>query len=96
MEQILYLKFILQHLGVPIRNISCILSINKSAVDNSITLHGKLHKRHAALSFHRAREAIAAKFITCFHIKGKHNPVDILKHNWSHNDVSDTLKSVLF
>jgi hypothetical protein len=56
---------------------SIVFGDNKSVVDSSVTIHAKLHKRHNALSFHRVREAIAAKVIGFFHIDGKRNPADI-------------------
>ena len=49
--------------------------------------HRKRHKRHAALSFHRVRESIAAKIISYHFIEGKHNPADVLSKHWAHNDV---------
>ena len=54
---------------------------NKSVVDSSMTPHAKIHKRHVALSFHRVREAIAAKIIRYHFIIGNINPANILsKH----------------
>ena len=37
---------------------------NDSVVNSSMTPFGKIHKMHVALSFHRVREAIAAKIIS--------------------------------
>ena len=37
---------------------------NESVVNSSSKPHAKLHKRHNALSFHRVREAIAAKLVS--------------------------------
>lgn len=51
---------------------------NKSAVDSSMTPHRKIYERHVALSFHRVREAIAAKIISYHFIDGKDNPADVL------------------
>ena len=80
-EQTLDLRITLRYLGVPIRDISYMFGDNKSVVDSSMTPHGKIHKRHVALSFHRVRESIAAKFIFYHFIGGKHNSADVLsKH----------------
>ena len=38
-------------------------------VNSLTTPHAKLHKRHNALSFHRVREAIAAKIIGFYHVR---------------------------
>ena len=69
---------------------------NGIVVNSSMTPHGKTHKRHAALSFHRVREAIADKIIACHLINGKINPVDVLSKHWAHYSVWPTLKSLLF
>ena len=61
-----------------------------------MTPHGKIHKRHVALSFHRVREAIAAKIISYHFIDGKDNPADVLSKHWAHNDIWPLLKAILF
>ena len=54
---------------------------NKSVVTSSTIPHSKLNKRNNALSYHRVREAIAAKIIDFLLIDGKTNPADVLsKH----------------
>ena len=53
-------------------------------------------KRHHLASYHRVREAIAAKDIT-FHWKdGKSNPADILSKHWEFATVWPMLKPILF
>ena len=53
-------------------------------------------KRHHLASYHRVREAIAAKFIS-FHWKdGKSNPADILSKHWEFATVWPMLKPILF
>ena len=53
-------------------------------------------KRHHLVSYHRVREAIAAKYIS-FHWKdGKSNPADILSKHWEFATVRPMLKSILF
>jgi len=37
-----------------------------------------LNKRHNALSYHRVREAVAAKVMYFLHISGQYNPADVL------------------
>ena len=86
-EQILDLRITLRYLGVPIRSTSYMFGDNKSVVDSSMTPHGKIHKRHVALSFHRVREAIAANIINYQFIDGKINPADVLSKHWGHTDV---------
>ena len=55
-EHILDLRITLSYLGVSIRSVSYMFGDNKSVVDSSMTPHGKIHKRHVALSFHHVRE----------------------------------------
>ena len=53
-------------------------------------------KRHHLVSYHRVREAIAAKYIS-FHWKdGKSNPADILSKHWEFATVWPMLKPILF
>ena len=53
-------------------------------------------KRHHFVSYHRVREAIAAKYIS-FHWKdGKSNPADILSKHWECATVWPMLKPILF
>ena len=58
-----------------------------TVVSRSITSHAKIYKRHVALSFHRVREAIAAKIVSYYFIKGMLNPADILSKHWSHSKI---------
>ena len=53
-------------------------------------------KRHHLVSYHRVREAIAAKYIS-FHWKdGRSNPADILSKHWEFATVWPMLKPILF
>ena len=61
-----------------------------------MTPHGKIHKMHAALSFHRLRESTCAKNFNCLFIDGKSNLVDVLTKHWSHNNAWPALKPILF
>jgi hypothetical protein len=69
---------------------------NESVINSSNTPHDKLHKRHNALSFHRVREAIAAKTIGFYHIAGLINPTDILSKHWGYQQVWGVLRPLLF
>ena len=84
MEQILDLRITLRYLGVPIRKIRCMLGHNDRSVNVSVTPQRKIHKRHAALSFHRVKEAIAAKIISYQFIDGKTNPAYVLSNHLDH------------
>ena len=68
---------------------------NESIVKSSTTLHVKLHKRHNALSFHRVRKAIAAKFVDFIHMPGTENPANVVSEHWGHSDVWKQLQCLL-
>jgi hypothetical protein len=95
-EQVMDLRMTLRYLGVPIRGRSYMFGDNKTVVDSSTRPHAKLHKRHMALSFHRVREAIAAKIIAFYHVDGVRNPADILSKHWGYQQVWKLLKPLLF
>jgi hypothetical protein len=59
-------------------------------------LNAKLQKRHTMLSFHRVREAIAAKILGFYFLSGDDNPADILSKHWGYTQVKERLKSLLF
>ena len=61
-----------------------------------VPINSTISKRHHLASYHRVREAIAAKFIS-FHWKdGKSNPADILSKHWEFATVWPMLKPILF
>ena len=69
---------------------------NDSVVNSSSIPHAKLHKRHTALSFHRVREAVAAKYVCFKYILGSDNPADILSKHWAYSATWEMLQSLLF
>jgi hypothetical protein len=69
---------------------------NESVVGSSTRFDAKLHKRHTILSFHRVREAIAAKIIGFFHIPGRINPTNVLTKHWAYSQVWKHLRPILF
>jgi hypothetical protein len=95
-DQIIDLRISLRYLGVPIRDRSFMFGDNKSMVDSASIPHSKLHKRHNALSFHRVREAIAAKYISLYHLSGEFNPADILTKHWGYQQIWRLLQPLLF
>jgi hypothetical protein len=95
-EQIIELRSTLRYLGVPVREKSYVFGDNETAVNSSIKIHAKLHKRHNMLSFHFVREAVAAGFVHITHIPGNINPADILSKHWGYSDMWPILKPLLF
>ena len=81
---------------VPVRDKSYMFGDNRSVVTSSTIPNSTISKRHHLASYHRVREAIAAKFIS-FHWKdGKSNPADILSKHWEFATVWPMLKPILF
>ena len=77
-EQIMDIRYTLRMLGVPLDGPSWLFGDNRSVVTSSTLPHSTLGKRWNALSYHRCREAVAAKIIRFEHIPGSENPSDIL------------------
>ena len=95
-DQIIDIRTTLRYLGVPIRDKSYMFGDNKSVVTSSTIPNSTISKRHHLASYHRVREAIAAKFIS-FHWKdGKSNPADTLSKHWEFATVWPMLKPILF
>ena len=95
-EQIIDIRITLRYLGVPIHGPSYLFGDNESVVNSSSQPHGKLHKRHTALSYHRVRHGIASKILKFFHVKGTQNPADVLSKHWSYAKVWNVLRPLLF
>jgi hypothetical protein len=95
-EQIIDLRTTLRYLGVPIATRSFMFGDNKSVVTSSTIPHSVLNKRHNALSYHRVREAIAAKILAFVHIEGSKNPADILSKHYGHAQVWHMVRALLF
>jgi hypothetical protein len=95
-EQAIDLRCTLRYLGVPVQGKSYMFGDNESVVGSSTKFDAKLHKRHTILSFHRVREAIAAKIVGFFHIPGTNNPADVLTKHWAYSQVWKVLRPVLF
>ena len=95
-EQMIDLRVTLRYLGANLRQVSYLFGDNQSVVKSSSIPHAKLHKRHVLLSFHRVREAIAAKILRFIHIRGTDNPADILSKAWGYQQIWQLLRPLLF
>jgi hypothetical protein len=69
---------------------------NQAVVNNSAIPHLCLSKRHNALSYHRVREAIAAKVVNYYWENGKHYPADIVSKHWAYPQIWHMLQPFLF
>ena len=95
-EQIFDMRLTLMNLGVPLRKRTYMFGDNQTVVNSATQPHGKLHKRHTMLSFHRVREAIASDMIVFNYIPSAHNPADILSKHWSYSTIWPLLRPLLF
>ena len=94
-EQIIDLRMTARYLGIPVKA-SYMFGDNESVVKSTSLPHGKLHKRHNMLSYHKIRECIAAKIFYFLHCKGDTNPADILSKHWDMPAVWNTLRPIMF
>ena len=81
-EQIIDIRQTLRYLGVPIKSKAYMFGDNKSVVTGSTVPHSLLSKRHNILSYHRVREAIAAKTLVFHQCDSSQNKSDILRKYW--------------
>ena len=67
---------------------------NKSVVMSSTIPQSILNKSHNMLSYHRVREAIAAKIIEFHWCSSSQNRSDILSKYWDNTKVKDTIREL--
>ena len=91
-EQIMALRNTLRYLGVPIMNKAYIFGDNKSVVTSTTVPKSMLNKRDNMLSYHRVREAIAAKILEFHWPSSNQNRSDILIKHWDYMEVKDTIR----
>ena len=77
-EQIMDLRYTLRMMGIPLDGPAWLFGDNQSVITSSTIPHSNLNKHHNALSYHRVREAIAAKVMYFIHVDGKTNPSDVM------------------
>jgi hypothetical protein len=94
--QIMEHRTTLRYLGVNLIGRAYMFGDNESVVNGSTLPHAKLNKRHNFLSFHRVREAMAAGYLSFFHIRGEISPADILSKHWAYQAVWPQLQALLF
>ena len=93
-EQIMDLRNTLRYLGVPVMNKAYMFGDNKSEVMSSTIPQAILNKRHNMLSYHRVREAIAAKILEFHWCSSSQNRSDILSKHWDYTKVKDTIREL--
>jgi len=95
-EQIIDLRYTLRMFGVPIDGPSWLFGDNRSVVNSSVLPHYRLSKRWNALSYHRAREAVAAGIVRFEYVPSAQNTADYLTKNLPHHQAWAHLSPLLF
>jgi hypothetical protein len=95
-QQNIGLRLTLRYIGVPIEGPTFLFGDNESVVKSSTVPDSRLGKRHCGLSYHFAREAIAANVVSFHHIPSELNPADILSKHWAHSQVWTMLQPLMF
>ena len=93
-EQVMDLRNTFRYLGVPIMTKSYMFGDNKSVITSAAFPQSVLNKRHNMLSYHRVREAIAAKILDFYWCSSNQNRSDILSKHWEHTNVKDTIREL--
>ena len=88
--QIMDLRNMLRYLGVPIMTKAYMFSDKKSVIMSATIPQSVLNKRHNMLSYHRVREAIAAKILDFKWCSSDQNKSEILSKHWEHATVKAT------
>lgn len=95
-DQIIDIRNTLRYLGVPLRPRTYMFGDNQSVVTSSSFPQSMIAKRHHLLSYHRVREAIAARFVAFYWIDSNKNPADILSKHWDYNSVWPLIRAIFF
>jgi hypothetical protein len=77
-EECINMRYMLRCLGVPVTNASYLFGDNLGVIQNSSNPESDIKKKHVAISYHMVREAIAAKIVFPYWIKGQFNLSDIM------------------
>ena len=95
-EQNIDLRTTLRYLGIPVTQSTMMFGDNETVINTASQPHGKLHKRHNALSYHKVKEAVAAGIVKLVHIAGKFNPADLLSKHWDYPSAWPLLRPLMF
>jgi len=95
-EMALEIRYKLRMMGIKFQDTSVLLCDNESVVINTQFPSSNLKKKHNAVSYHKVREAVAAKIVKVGHIPGVINLADILTKPLGPQAHYELLKPVLF
>ena len=95
-ELILELRYMLRMLGVSLNGPALMLGDNMSVVLNTTVPSSVIKKKHLGISYHRVREAIAAKILRFAHVRSEANLADILTKPLANLSFHALVKHILF
>ena len=81
-------------MGIPINANAFMFWDNELFVTSSTTPHSMLNKKHHVLSYHRVREATAAKILPFHWCESSQNKSDILSKHWENTKVYHIIKDL--
>jgi hypothetical protein len=90
------LKYTIRMMGIPLDGPAWMFGDNQSVLTSSTLPHSSLNKRHNALSYHRVREAVAAKVMYFMKIQGTVNVSDIFTKFLPWTDFWPMVQPLLF
>ena len=93
-ERIVDIRQNLRYLGIPIKSKAYMFGDNKSVVTSSTVPHSLLSKRHNILSYHRVRDANAAKILVFHWYESSQNKSDILSKPWQFSKVFHIIRDL--
>ena len=93
-DQIIDLRNTLRYLGVPIMTKACVFGDTKSVITSATIPQSVHNKRHIMLSYHRVREAIAAKILDCYWCSCDQNKSDTFSKHCKDAKVKDTIREL--
>jgi hypothetical protein len=96
MELILEVRYMLRSLGVALDGPALMLGDNMSVVLNTTVPSSVLKKKHNAITYYHAREAIAARMMRFVYIKSEENVSDVLTKPLSDEKFHFLMKRWLF
>ena len=95
-ELIMETRYMLRMLGVKLDGPALMLGDNMSVVLNTTLPSSVLKKKHCAISYHRVREAIAAKILSFAHITSSENIADVATKPLGNATFHSLIKKWLF
>ena len=95
-DLIIETRYMLRTIGARIDGPALMLGDNMSVVLNTSVPSSVLKKKHCAISYHRVREAIAAKIMRFAHISSNENIADVLTKPLPNKTFHYLVKKYLF